>query len=70
VSATVANHESVAAWVVAGALDSGIDLWVTGETIYQHGPEEARERWKQTIRGLYVPLRCYLQREVYPARER
>ena len=66
----IAAPESVASWVVAGLLSDGIDSWVVGEVIYQHGPEEARARWKPTLKALYAPLRCYLAREVWPARER
>jgi hypothetical protein len=66
---SIASPGSAAAWLVVGLLTDGIDCWVgDDERIYQHGPEEARARWKPTLRALYVPLRCYLDREVYPCR--
>ena len=64
---TISASESIAAWVVSGLLSDGIDIWLRGETLYQHGPEAARERWKPTLKAFYVPLRVYLEKEVYPA---
>ena len=65
-----AAYDSGAPWIIAWLLRDGIEVWVVGEVIYQHGPEEARARWKPTLKALYAPLRCYLAREVWPARER
>ncbi|MEN6546603.1 MAG: hypothetical protein ABFE07_11210 [Armatimonadia bacterium] len=65
---TIADRESIAAWTVAGAMAAGLDLWVQGEVLYRHGPEDARARWETSIKAIYMPIKVYLAREVFPCR--
>jgi hypothetical protein len=60
----------VAAWIVAGAIGDGIDIWAAGDVISYHGPLESRERWHHTMESCKTPLRVYLERECWPGGKR
>jgi hypothetical protein len=65
---TVPPPSLCAAWLVAGAMDAGIDLWMSGDRVTWHGPSEARKRWARIMHTFETPLAVYLRREVYPAK--
>ena len=66
---TIPPPSLTAAWLCAGAMNDGIDLWLAGQVIQWHGPSEARKKWARVLEHFAVLLRVYLAKEIYPARE-
>ena len=65
-----ATPETLAPWLVAGAMGDGIDLWLSGEVVFTHGPSAAREKWAPTMRSFRPLLVAYLALEAYPGEAR